>query len=109
MEALSEFDAELAASVRGALHVTSRDYRAQLACEACPPEMSRRAFVRWKVQQLLVADVAWQFAALSQVGLALVPDKRFAASQQPPRASHTLQSCLRTCMHAAADAHLCLR
>lgn len=66
MEALSEFDAELAASVRGALHVTSRDYRCQLACEACPPEMSRRAFVRWKVQQLLVADVAWQFAALSQ-------------------------------------------
>ncbi len=67
MEALSEFDAELAARVRGALHVRSRDFRAQLAAEGCPPEMPRRAFVAWKVRQALVADVHWQFTAFSQV------------------------------------------
>jgi hypothetical protein len=70
MEVLSEFDAELAASVRGALHVTSRDFRAQLAREGCPADMSRRAFVRWKVRQALVADVEWQFTALSQARVA---------------------------------------
>ena len=87
MEALSEFDAELAATVRGALHVRSRDYRAQLDVEKCPPEMSRRSFVRWKVKQLLVTDVEWQFAAFSQVQLT------------PPVHKSALQP---FCMHAHA-------
>lgn len=67
IELLSEFDAELAASVRGVANLRTKEYKQQLAAEGYPADFTRRSYMRYQIKKLLVTDVDWQFEALSQV------------------------------------------
>ena len=67
IELLSEFDAELAASVRGVANLRTKEYKQQLAAEGYPADFTRRSYMRYQIKKLLVTDVEWQFEALSQV------------------------------------------
>ncbi|KAK9915992.1 hypothetical protein WJX75_007069 [Coccomyxa subellipsoidea] len=66
IELLSEFDAELAASVRGVANLRTKEYKQQLAAEGYPADFTRRSYMRYQIKKLLVTDVDWQFEALSQ-------------------------------------------
>jgi hypothetical protein len=68
LEVLSEFDAELAASVRGALHMSRKEYRELLRAGGYSEDLSRSSYMRWQVKNELVTQVEWHFGALAEVG-----------------------------------------
>lgn len=69
VEALSEFDAEQAASVRGVLGLHVKEYRALARGQGLPEDMPKRTLMRLWVKRLLVDGVLWQYEAFSQAGL----------------------------------------
>lgn len=78
MEALSEFDAEQAADVRGVLGMPAKEYLDLLKAhdlydERLKPsgQMPKRHFMRWRVKKLIVDEVRWQYEAFCEVRASL--------------------------------------
>lgn len=67
MEALSEFDAEQAAAVRGVLGLPHKEYRALARAQGLPEDMPKRTLMRLWVKKLLVDEIRWQYDAFCQV------------------------------------------
>lgn len=67
LELLSEFDAELAASVRGVMQMPRQEYREMLKAGGYAEDLSRGSYMRWQIKKELITQVDWQFEALSQV------------------------------------------
>ncbi len=74
MEALSEFDAEQAADVRGVLGMPAKEYldllrTHKLYDERLKPcaQMPKRHYMRRRVKQLIVDEVQWQYEAFCEV------------------------------------------
>ena len=74
VEALSEFDAEQAAAVRGVLGLPQREYRALARAQGLPEDMPKRTLMRMWVKKLLVDEVRWQFDAFCQVRSSICRD-----------------------------------
>ncbi|CAL5218423.1 g101 [Coccomyxa viridis] len=73
VEALSEFDAEQAADVRGVLGMPAKEYLDLLKAhdlydERLKPsgQMPKRHFMRWRVKKLIVDEVRWQYEAFCE-------------------------------------------
>ncbi|CAK0737023.1 hypothetical protein CVIRNUC_000842 [Coccomyxa viridis] len=66
VEALSEFDAEQAAAVRGVLGLHAKEYKALARGQGLPEDMPKRTLMRLWVKRLLVDEVLWQYSAFSQ-------------------------------------------
>ena len=66
VEALSEFDAEQAAAVRGVLGLHAKEYKALARGQGLPEDMPKRTLMRLWVKRLLVDEVLWQYSAFLQ-------------------------------------------
>jgi len=71
VEALSEFDAEQAAAVRGVLGLHIKEYRVLARSQGLPEDMPKRTLMRLWVKKLLVDEVRWQYDAFCQVRASL--------------------------------------
>ena len=71
VEALSEFDAEQAAAVRGVLGLHTKEYRSLARSQGLPEDMPKRTLMRLWVKKLLVDEVRWQYDAFCQVRASL--------------------------------------
>ena len=74
VEALSEFDAEQAAAVRGVLGMPQKEYLDLLKAHnlydnQLKPnnQMAKRHYMRRRVKQLIVDEVRWQYEAFCEV------------------------------------------
>lgn len=67
LDMLRDFDSSAAESIASVLKLSEKDFVVLLENDECPLTMSRKQYIQYAIDEILVNNVHWQFDALAQV------------------------------------------